>query len=81
MTRHVIFPFFFAVWKAEIDARNAVVPCICFHGKYLAWIERAIPIMEADADRESYASAARVPGIAIAKRARDKRLVHAKWQV
>ncbi len=31
--------------------------------------------MEADADRKSYASAARVPvGIAIAKRARDKRL-------
>ena len=43
--------------------------------EYLAWIERAIPIMEADADRKSYASAAMVPiGIAIAKRARDKRI-------
>ncbi len=41
--------------------------------EYLAWIERAIPgpIMEADADSKSYASAARVPiGKAIAERAR-----------
>ena len=29
--------------------------------QYLAWIERAIPIMEADADRKSYARAAMVP--------------------
>ena len=36
----------------------------------LAWIERAIPTMEADADRKSYASAAMVPiGKAIAMHA------------
>ena len=43
--------------------------------QYLAWIERAIPIMEADADRKSYARAAMVPiGKAIAKHARAKRM-------
>ncbi len=43
--------------------------------QYLAWIERAIPIMEEDADRKSYARAARVPiGKAFARRARAKRM-------
>ena len=42
--------------------------------EYLAWIDRAIPIMEADADRKSYARAAMVPiGKAFEQRARDKR--------
>ena len=42
--------------------------------EYLAWIERAIPTMEADTDRNSYARAAMVPiAKAHAKRARDKR--------
>ena len=42
--------------------------------EYLAWIDRAIPIMEADADRKSYARAAMVPiGKVFEQRARDKR--------